>query len=55
MFVGRRLLSPKTIVLLVVSLLFSQLALAGYVCPTEAGPSAMAEMMASVDMVKCVA
>jgi hypothetical protein len=32
---------------MVFALLFSQLALAGYVCPTEAGPSAMAEMMAS--------
>jgi hypothetical protein len=31
----------------VFALLFSQLALAGYVCPTEAGPPAMAEMMAS--------
>jgi hypothetical protein len=31
----------------VFALLFSQLALAGYVCPTQAGPSAMAEMMAS--------
>ena len=36
-----------TAFIVVVSLLFSQLALASYVCPAEAGDGAMARMMAS--------
>jgi hypothetical protein len=47
MFVGRRLLSPKTIAMLIVSLLFSQVALANYLCPVVAPAPAMAQMMAS--------
>jgi hypothetical protein len=47
MFLGRRLLTPKTIVLLVVSLLFSQMALANYLCPAKSAAPAMAEMMAA--------
>jgi len=34
-----------TTLLVVLSLLFSQLALAGYVCPQQAAPAAMAAMM----------
>lgn len=47
MFVGRRLLSPKTIVLLVVSLLFSQVALANYLCPSASALPAESETMAA--------
>jgi hypothetical protein len=47
MFVGRRLLSRKTNVLLVLSLLFSQVALANYLCPAESPAPAMTEMMAA--------
>jgi hypothetical protein len=47
MFVGRRLLSRKINVLLVVSLLFSQVALANYLCPAESPAPAMTEMMAT--------
>jgi len=36
-----------TTILVVLSLLFSQLALASYVCPKQATPGAMAEMMAA--------
>jgi hypothetical protein len=36
-----------TIVFMALSLLFSQLALASYVCPGQADPDAMARMMAS--------
>lgn len=36
-----------TVLFVVVSLLFSQLALASYVCPGQAGAAAMAEVMAS--------
>lgn len=43
----RRLLGHKTVVLVVLSLLFSQMALAAYVCPVEASPAGMAEMMAA--------
>jgi hypothetical protein len=44
MFLGRRLLSRKANVLLVVSLLFSQVALANYLCPAESPPPAMTKM-----------
>jgi hypothetical protein len=47
MFAGRRLLTRKTIVLLVVSLLFSQLALANYLCPVESLAPAMAKTMSA--------
>jgi len=36
-----------TVFFVVLSLLFSQLALASYVCPQQADPAAMAEMMAT--------
>ncbi|MBV8468429.1 MAG: hypothetical protein JOY60_01015 [Burkholderiaceae bacterium] len=36
-----------TVLLVALSLLFGQLAMASYVCPAEADPSAMAEAMAS--------
>jgi hypothetical protein len=45
MFIGRRLLSFKTIILLVVSLLFSQVALANYLCAAQAPAPSMAEVM----------
>jgi hypothetical protein len=48
MFVGRRLLSPKTIVLLVMSLLFSQVALANHLCPADAPVPAESRMMAGM-------
>jgi hypothetical protein len=41
----RRLHRLSTAVLVVLSLLFSQLALAGYVCPAQADAQAMAAMM----------
>ena len=47
MLAPRRSLGCKTIVLMVVSLLFSQLALAAYVCPVQAMPVGMTEMMAA--------
>lgn len=47
MFTRRHFLNGKTVVLVVLSLLFSQMALAAYVCPVEAKPSGMAEMMAA--------
>jgi hypothetical protein len=50
MFARRTLLRCKTVVFVVLSLLFSQLALAAYVCPAETGTSpagSMAEMMAA--------
>jgi hypothetical protein len=47
MFLGRHLLNTKTVVLLVLSLLFSQMALANYLCPAESAAPAMAEMMAA--------
>lgn len=47
MFARRNFLRCKTVVLVALSLLFSQLALAAYVCPAEAGPAGMAEMIAS--------
>lgn len=43
----RQFLRCKTVVLVALSLLFSQLALAAYVCPAEANPAGMAEMMAA--------
>lgn len=47
-FMSRRLSTRLTTTLFVVlSLLFSQLALANYVCPQQAEAAAMAEMMAS--------
>jgi hypothetical protein len=48
MFVGRRLLTPKTIILLVVSLLFSQVALANYLCPADSPRSAESQMAAGM-------
>ena len=47
MFRAARLLRRKTIVFVVLSLLFSQLALANYLCPAEAPPQDMAAMMAA--------
>ena len=48
MFPRRKFLRCKTIVLVALSLLFSQLALAAYVCPAEgSGVGGMAEMMAA--------
>jgi hypothetical protein len=47
MFPRRRRLDRKTIVFVVLSLLFSQLALANYLCPAEAPPPPMAAMMAA--------
>jgi hypothetical protein len=47
MFAGRRLLGRKTIVFVVLSLLFSQLALANYLCPAQAPAPPMAAMMAA--------
>lgn len=43
----RHFLGCKTVVLVVLSLLFSQLALAAYVCPVDANPAGMAETMAA--------
>ena len=43
----RKLIRCRTAALLVLSLLFSQLALSAYVCPAQAGPAGMAEMMAA--------
>lgn len=47
MFARRHFHRCKTVVLVVVSLLFSQFALAAYVCPAEASSAGMAEMMAA--------
>jgi len=47
MFARRHFLGCKAVVLVVFSLLFSQLALAAYVCPAEAKPTGMAERMAA--------
>ncbi len=47
MFARRHFLGWKTVVLVIAALLFSQLALAAYVCPLEANPSGRAEMMAA--------
>lgn len=47
MFSRRRSSRCKTAILVVLSLLFSQLALASYVCPSQVAPVAMADMMAS--------
>jgi hypothetical protein len=48
MFARRKFLRCKTVVFVVLSLLFSQLALAAYVCPAEVGSAGgMAEMMAA--------
>lgn len=47
MFARRHFLGCKTVVFVILSLLFSQLALAAYVCPLEATPAGMAEMMAA--------
>jgi hypothetical protein len=47
MFARRHFLRRKTIVFVVLSLLFSQLALAACMCPAEARSAAMAEMMAA--------
>ena len=47
MFTRRRLLSRKTVAFVVLSLLFSQLALASCLCPAEAPPHDMAAMMAA--------
>jgi hypothetical protein len=48
MFARRKFLRCKTVVLVALSLLFSQLALAAYVCPAETAPAeGMAGMMAA--------
>ena len=47
MFARRRLLGRRTIVLVVLSLLISQLALANYLCPATTAPQDMAAMMAA--------
>ncbi|MEP7302070.1 MAG: hypothetical protein ABI699_11120 [Caldimonas sp.] len=47
MFARRHFPRCKTVVLVVLSLLFSQMALAAYVCPAKANPAGMAEMMAA--------
>ena len=47
MFARRHFLGCKTVVLVVLSLLFSQLALAAYVCPVEEHPAGMGEIMAA--------
>lgn len=48
MFARRKFLRCKTVVFVALSLLFSQLALAAYVCPAQIGPAGgMAEMMAA--------
>ena len=47
MFPRRHLLGRKTIVFVVLSLLFTQLAMANYLCPAEAPPQDMAAMMAA--------
>ena len=47
MFARRHRLDSKTIVFVVLSMLFSQLALANYLCPAEAPPQDMAAMMAA--------
>ena len=47
MFPLRHLLGRKSIVLVVLSLLLSQLALANYLCPAEASPQAMTALTAS--------
>jgi hypothetical protein len=44
MFVHRRLRRCKTAVLVVLSLLFSQMALANYLCPAQVPATAMMEM-----------
>lgn len=47
MFARRHFLGCKSVVLVVLSLLFSQLALAAYACPAEVNRVGMAEMMAA--------
>jgi hypothetical protein len=47
MFQRRHRLGRKTILFVVLSLLISQLALANYLCPTEAPPVDMVAMMAA--------
>ena len=47
MLVRRRFLGSRAVVLVILSLLFSQLALAAYVCPGVATPTGMAERMAA--------
>jgi len=47
MFRHGHLLRHRTIVVVVLSLLFSQLALANYLCPAQAPPQDMAAMMAA--------
>ena len=47
MLMRRHFLRCKAIVLVVLSLLFSQLALAAYVCPAGTKPTGMAERMAA--------
>ena len=47
MLVRRHFLGCKAVLLVVLSLLFSQLALAAYVCPVEAKPTDMTERMAA--------
>lgn len=47
MFTCRRLLGRKTIVMVVFSMLISQLALANYLCPAEAPAQGMNAMMAA--------
>lgn len=47
MLARRHFLGCKTVALVVLSLLFSQLSLAAYACPVESSPAGMAEMMAA--------
>lgn len=47
MLVRRYFLGRKAVVLVVLSLLFSQLALAAYVCPVQTQPTDMTERMAA--------
>lgn len=45
MFARRRFVGCRTVALIVLSLLFSQLTLAAYVCPAKADPASMSETM----------
>lgn len=47
MVTRRHFLCCKTVALVVLSLLFSQLSLAAYACPVTSSPAGMAEMMAA--------
>ncbi len=47
MLFGRRQFRHKTIIVLISALLFSQMALANYLCPAQAPSPSMTEMMAA--------